>query len=59
VSFAGARSLFEALEAPVKGFYTFDHPAHSPLFEEPERLQTILRDVDDVLAGTNALADAR
>ncbi len=57
VSYAGARSFLEALEAPVKGFYTFDHSAHSPLFEEPERLRTILR--DDVLAGANALADER
>jgi pimeloyl-ACP methyl ester carboxylesterase len=55
VSYAGARSFLDALEAPLKGFYTFGESAHSPLFEEPERMQRILR--DDVLVGTNALAD--
>lgn len=43
------------LRAPVKGFYTFEKSAHSPLFEEPERFQEILR--RDVLAGTTTLAD--
>ena len=57
VSCAGARSFLEALEAPVKGFYTFEHSAHSPLFEEPERMQRVLR--EDVRVGANALADAR
>jgi pimeloyl-ACP methyl ester carboxylesterase len=57
VSHAGARSFFAGLEAPLKGFYTFDHSAHSPLFEEPQRLRTILR--EDVLGGANALADPR
>jgi pimeloyl-ACP methyl ester carboxylesterase len=55
VSYPGARSYLEALEAPVKGFYTFQHSAHSPLFEEPQRFRTILR--EDVLHGENALAD--
>jgi pimeloyl-ACP methyl ester carboxylesterase len=57
VDYAGARSFFEGLEAPVKGFYTFDDSAHTPLFEEPQRVRTILR--EDVLAGANALADPR
>jgi pimeloyl-ACP methyl ester carboxylesterase len=52
-----ARAYHEALEAPVKGFYLFEHSAHSPLLEEPQRARRILR--DDVLRGTNALADAR
>jgi pimeloyl-ACP methyl ester carboxylesterase len=43
------------LEAPVKGFYTFDQSAHTPLFEEPEKVVKVLR--EDVLAGTNGLAD--
>jgi pimeloyl-ACP methyl ester carboxylesterase len=54
-SYAEAKSYFEKLAAPVKGFYTFEHSAHSPLFEEPERTLTILR--DDVLAGVNNHAD--
>jgi pimeloyl-ACP methyl ester carboxylesterase len=50
-----AKQYFEKLDAPVKGFYTFEQSAHSPMFEEPEKVQQILR--EDVLAGTNSLAD--
>ncbi len=55
VSYAGAQAFLAALEAPVKGFYTFEDSAHSPLFEEPELLRRILR--EDVRNGTSALAD--
>ena len=44
------------LRAPLKGFYTFEQSAHSPMFEEPQNMQRILR--EDVLAGDNHLADA-
>ena len=54
-SYTGAENYFEKLHAPVKGFYTFDHSAHSPLFEEPAKTLRILR--EDVLNGTNRLAD--
>ena len=50
-----AKSYFEKLEAPIKGFYTFENSAHSPMFEEPEKVQRIL--LEDVLIGTNNLAD--
>ncbi|TVR89019.1 MAG: hypothetical protein EA416_12890 [Trueperaceae bacterium] len=40
-----------------RGKASSGHSAPSPLFEEPERLRTILR--DDVLVGANALADER
>jgi len=50
-----AKSYFDVLKAPVKGFYTFDRSAHSPLFEEPTKLCDILR--HDVLAGRTQLAD--
>ena len=50
-----ARDYFEKLEAPVKGFYTFENSAHSPMFEEPEKVQKLL--LEDVLTGTNNLAD--
>lgn len=50
-----AKEYFEKLDAPVKGFYTFENSAHSPMFEEPEKVQTIL--LEDVLSGTNAHAD--
>jgi len=32
----------------MKGFYTFEQSAHSPMFEEPEKMQKVLR--EDVLA---------
>jgi pimeloyl-ACP methyl ester carboxylesterase len=56
-SFTEAKAYFEKLKAPLKGFYIFEHSAHSPLFEEPEKMLRILR--DDILAGKNKLADAK
>jgi len=50
-----AKDYFEKLEAPVKGFYTFEQSAHSPLFEEPERMKQIL--YEDVLKNEINLAD--
>lgn len=55
VSYPLARAYFDRLEAPLKGFYTFQQSAHSPLFEEPGRMREIM--LKDVLAGTNRLAD--
>jgi len=43
------------LDAPVKGFYTFNESAHSPMFEEPHRLKEIL--IKDVLNSLTILAD--
>jgi pimeloyl-ACP methyl ester carboxylesterase len=54
-SYTEAKAYFDRLNAPVKGFYTFDRSAHSPLFEEPEKTIQILR--EDVIEGTNHLAD--
>lgn len=56
-AYSEAEAYFARLRAPLKGFYRFPESAHSPLFEENGRFLRILR--DDVLAGTNALADAR
>jgi pimeloyl-ACP methyl ester carboxylesterase len=56
-TYSVARSYFEGLRAPLKGFYTFEHSAHSPMFEEPAKTQEIL--LNDVLAGMNSLADDR
>ena len=50
-----ARDYLHSLRAPVKGFYTFRHSAHSPIFEEPERAGRILW--MDVLNGATHLAD--
>ncbi|MDO8950495.1 MAG: alpha/beta hydrolase [Actinomycetota bacterium] len=55
VSYPLARAYYEQLDAPLKGFYTFEHSAHSPLFEEPAKTCEIMR--ADVLAGANGLAD--
>ena len=49
-----ARGYFDAIEAPVKGFYVFDNSAHSPIFEEPELAVRIL--LEDVLTGRTDLA---
>ena len=48
VSYRLARSYFDGLTAPRKGFYTFDRSAHSPVLEEPEKARRIMR--EDVLA---------
>jgi pimeloyl-ACP methyl ester carboxylesterase len=50
-----AKAYLAELRAPVKGFYTFEHSAHSPMFEEPKRMRAIMR--TDVLAGATRLAD--
>ena len=52
-SYPLAKNYFEKLEAPMKGFYSFEQSSHSPLFEEPEKMQRILH----VLLGVNNLAD--
>ncbi|NUB46112.1 alpha/beta hydrolase [Fertoebacter nigrum] len=52
-----AAEFFDRIDAPVKGFYTFENSAHSPVFEEPARAREILR--TDVLAGKTSLADPR
>jgi len=50
-----AKDYLEKLHAPVKGFYIFEHSAHIPFMEEPDKTLKILR--EDVLAGENNLAD--
>jgi pimeloyl-ACP methyl ester carboxylesterase len=57
VSYPLAKAYFDSLKAPKKGFYTFQQSAHSPLFEEPERMKDIL--LRDVLAVKNNLADKK
>jgi pimeloyl-ACP methyl ester carboxylesterase len=50
-----ALEYFMKVKAPMKGFYTFQHSAHSPLFEEPEMFGRFLQ--QDVLARSISLAD--
>ena len=50
------KEYYEMIKAPMKGFYTFENSAHSPLFEEPQKGITILR--EDVKKGKNTMSDA-
>ena len=54
-SYTEAKSYFEKLKAPIKGFYTFEQSAHSPLFEEPQRVREIF--TGDILQGKAILVD--
>ena len=56
VNYALARAYADQLRAPLKGFYTFEQSAHSPMFEEPQKMLRTIR--EDVLRGSNLLADA-
>ncbi len=38
-----AKEFYEQLKAPEKAFYTFENAAHSPVFENPDRFNEILR----------------
>lgn len=49
------KEYYEQIQAPLKGFYTFENSAHSPLFEEPAKALSILS--HDVLALKNTLSD--
>jgi pimeloyl-ACP methyl ester carboxylesterase len=56
VSYAEAKAYYQLLDAPMKGFYTFEHSAHSPMFEEPGRMREIMK--HDVLQGAHGHADS-
>lgn len=55
VSYEIAREYAIALNAPIKGFYTFENSAHSPCFEEPDKMYEIM--CVDVLNNQTSLAD--
>lgn len=55
-SYVLAKEYLGKLRAPHKGFYTFAKSAHSPLFEEPAKLRSIL--AEDVLRVRNSHADS-
>jgi pimeloyl-ACP methyl ester carboxylesterase len=50
-----SKAYLVELQAPVKGFYTFENSAHSPFFEEPEKVRQVFR--EDVMAGGTHLAE--
>lgn len=37
-----SKKYFDIIDAPLKRFCTFEHSAHGPLFEEPERFREVL-----------------
>lgn len=51
-----SKKFFAQFKAPVKGFYTFQDSAHSPLFEEPRLGRDVLK--QDVLSQETRLSDA-
>ncbi len=40
-----SKSYFDSLKAPLKKFYTFENSAHSPIFEEPDKFNSILNEI--------------
>jgi pimeloyl-ACP methyl ester carboxylesterase len=56
-SYELAKKYFDKINAPIKGFCTFDQSAHSPLFEEPEKMNKIL--INDVKNLRADLADKK
>lgn len=38
-----AKDFYNQLKAPQKGFFLFENSAHSPIMEEPEKFNTIVR----------------
>lgn len=55
VNYKLSKEYLNKLKAPLKGFYSFEDSAHSPLFEEPEKFIDIL--LQDVLKGSVSQAD--
>lgn len=50
-----SKAYLNKMNAPLKGFYTFNNSAHSPLFEEPLLVRQIIE--TDILNNKNSLAD--
>lgn len=40
-----AKEYFDSLRAPFKAFYSFEYSAHSPNFEEPGKLDSLIRGI--------------
>ncbi|AGK99542.1 alpha/beta fold hydrolase [Clostridium pasteurianum] len=56
VNYSMSEAYLKKISAPVKGFYLFKESAHTPIFEEPEKVLQIIQ--NDVLKCRNDLADA-
>lgn len=57
VNYIMAEEYLMQLEAPIKGFYLFKNSAHSPIFEEPDKVAQIVN--SDILINTNDLSDIK
>jgi len=44
-AYSVAKEYFDTLQAPLKKFYSFENSAHSPIFEEPEKFEMILKEI--------------
>jgi pimeloyl-ACP methyl ester carboxylesterase len=42
VNYSLAKEYYRNIKAPLKGFYTFEKSAHSPIFEEPDKFIKIM-----------------
>jgi len=45
VSYPLAKDYYEKIQSPEKAFYTFEHSAHSPLFEETDKMKEVLQEI--------------
>jgi pimeloyl-ACP methyl ester carboxylesterase len=57
VNYEMAKEYLKQIEAPIKGFYLFKNSAHSPIFEEPNKVAQIVK--SDILDNTNDFADIK
>ena len=57
VNFKMSEEYLKRIEAPIKGFYLFKSSAHSPIFEEPNKVEQIIK--SDIFKNTNDLADTK
>ncbi len=55
VSYQLSKQYFNKISTPVKGFYTFENSAHSPLFEETDLFNRVL--TNDILKDEPNFAD--
>lgn len=44
-----AYEYYSNLKAPIKGFYTFENSAHSPIFEEPDKMRAVLQEISSAV----------
>lgn len=57
VNYEMTDKYLKQIEAPIKGFYLFKNSAHSPIFEEPNKVAQIVK--SDILENTNDFADIK